>query len=111
MVSLSNLILELRLICGSPEEQKQSLTDWAGRSSTVKPRKQPHHRRLNWYVPLSIERLRKLIFQYTLDDGNPLASVTHERDLDEFLANAALADADFTTGKSDLDCVRAMLMR
>jgi hypothetical protein len=26
--------------------------------------------------------------------------VTHERDLDEFLANAALADADFTTGQS-----------
>lgn len=37
--------------------------------------------------------------QYSLDEGNPLASVTHERDLDEFLANAALADADFTTGE------------
>jgi len=52
-----------------------------------------------------------LISQYTLDDSNPLASVTHERDLDEFLANAALADADFTTGQSNLHRVRRRLIR
>ena len=37
--------------------------------------------------------------QYSLDESNPLQSVTHERDLDEFLANAALADTDFMTGQ------------
>jgi large subunit GTPase 1 len=37
--------------------------------------------------------------QYTLDESNPLQSITHERDLDEFLANAALADTDFMTGQ------------
>ncbi|KAL1413607.1 hypothetical protein Q8F55_001382 [Vanrija albida] len=42
---------------------------------------------------------------YTLDDSNPLASVTHERDLDSFLANAALADADFTTERSKMRIV------
>lgn len=42
----------------------------------------------------------KMMNQYALDESNPLQSVTHERDLDEFLANAALADADFTTGES-----------
>jgi hypothetical protein len=51
MVSLSNTIGEFGLIVDSPEEQKQSLTDWAERSLTVKPKKQPHHRRLNWCVP------------------------------------------------------------
>ena len=40
-----------------------------------------------------------LIMQYVLDESNPLQSVTQERDLDEFLANAALADTDFATGK------------
>jgi hypothetical protein len=42
----------------------------------------------------------ELCIQYTLDESNPLQSVTHERDLDEFLANAALADTDFQTGTS-----------
>ncbi|CAD6570832.1 MAG: hypothetical protein TREMPRED_006051 [Tremellales sp. Tagirdzhanova-0007] len=42
---------------------------------------------------------------YALDESNPLQSVTHERDLDEFLANAALADADFTTERSKLRIV------
>ncbi|AAW42171.1 hypothetical protein CNBC5780 [Cryptococcus deneoformans B-3501A] len=44
---------------------------------------------------------------YTLDDNNPLASVTHERDLDEFLANAALADQDFTTERTKLRVISA----
>ncbi|ODO04725.1 hypothetical protein I350_05335 [Cryptococcus amylolentus CBS 6273] len=44
---------------------------------------------------------------YTLDDSNPLASVTHERDLDEFLANAALADQDFTTERSKMRIISA----
>lgn len=39
---------------------------------------------------------------YTLDDTNPLASVTHERDLDEFLSSAALANTDFTTERSKM---------
>ncbi|EIW66619.1 hypothetical protein TREMEDRAFT_65488 [Tremella mesenterica DSM 1558] len=42
---------------------------------------------------------------YTLDESNPLQSITQERDLDEFLANAALADADFTTERSKLRIV------
>ncbi|ORX33681.1 hypothetical protein BD324DRAFT_595477 [Kockovaella imperatae] len=37
---------------------------------------------------------------YVLDESNPLQSVTAERDLDEFLANAVLADTDFTTERS-----------
>ncbi|RSH94638.1 hypothetical protein EHS25_004442 [Saitozyma podzolica] len=44
---------------------------------------------------------------YTLDESNPLQSVTHERDLDEFLANAALADADFTTERSKMRIISA----
>ncbi|WWD16538.1 hypothetical protein CI109_100965 [Kwoniella shandongensis] len=44
---------------------------------------------------------------YTLDESNPLASVTHERDLDEFLANAALADHDFTTERSKMRVISA----
>ncbi|WVR03856.1 hypothetical protein IAU60_000853 [Kwoniella sp. DSM 27419] len=44
---------------------------------------------------------------YTLDESNPLQSVTHERDLDEFLANAALADQDFTTERTKLRIVAA----
>ncbi|WWC68660.1 uncharacterized protein I206_102591 [Kwoniella pini CBS 10737] len=44
---------------------------------------------------------------YTLDESNPLASVTHERDLDNFLANAALADHDFTTERSKLRIISA----
>ncbi|WVQ79009.1 hypothetical protein IAT38_001101 [Cryptococcus sp. DSM 104549] len=44
---------------------------------------------------------------YTVDDSNPLASITHERDLDEFLANAALADQDFTTERSKLRVISA----
>nr|ODO02417.1 large subunit GTPase 1 [Cryptococcus depauperatus CBS 7855] len=44
---------------------------------------------------------------YTLDDNNPLASVTHERDLDEFLSNAALADQDFTTERSKMRIISA----
>ncbi|BEI89952.1 uncharacterized protein CcaverHIS019_0300220 [Cutaneotrichosporon cavernicola] len=43
---------------------------------------------------------------YTLDDNNPLASVTHERDLDQFLANAALADQDFTTERSKIRIIQ-----
>ncbi|CAK9783764.1 GTP-binding protein [Cutaneotrichosporon oleaginosum] len=43
---------------------------------------------------------------YSLDDNNPLASVTHERDLDEFLANAALADHDFTTERSKIRIIQ-----
>ncbi|WVW80115.1 hypothetical protein I302_102090 [Kwoniella bestiolae CBS 10118] len=39
---------------------------------------------------------------YTLDESNPLQSITHERDLDNFLANAALADHDFTTERSKM---------
>ncbi|KAK4688076.1 large subunit GTPase 1, partial [Tremellales sp. Uapishka_1] len=37
---------------------------------------------------------------YTLDESNPLASVTHERDLDQFLSSAALANTDFTTERT-----------
>ncbi|WRT65671.1 uncharacterized protein IL334_002616 [Kwoniella shivajii] len=44
---------------------------------------------------------------YTLDESNPLASITHERDLDEFLANAALADHDFTTERSKMRIISA----
>ncbi|WWC60276.1 uncharacterized protein I303_102845 [Kwoniella dejecticola CBS 10117] len=44
---------------------------------------------------------------YTLDESNPLASITHERDLDNFLANAALADHDFTTERSKLRIISA----
>lgn len=36
-----------------------------------------------------------------------MASVTHERDLDEFLANAALADQDFTTERTKLRVISA----
>jgi hypothetical protein len=35
-----------------------------------------------------------------MTDENPLQSVTHEKDLDEFLSSAALADTDFTAGMS-----------
>ncbi|OCF34123.1 large subunit GTPase 1 [Kwoniella heveanensis BCC8398] len=44
---------------------------------------------------------------YTLDESNPLQSITHERDLDEFLANAALADADFTTERTKMKVISA----
>ncbi|WVQ94771.1 hypothetical protein IAU59_001852 [Kwoniella sp. CBS 9459] len=44
---------------------------------------------------------------YTLDESNPLQSITHERDLDEFLANAALADADFTTERTKMRVISA----
>lgn len=36
-----------------------------------------------------------------------MASVTHERDLDEFLANAALADQDFTTERTKMRVISA----
>ncbi|WWC87856.1 uncharacterized protein L201_002753 [Kwoniella dendrophila CBS 6074] len=44
---------------------------------------------------------------YTLDESNPLQSITHERDLDNFLANAALADHDFTTERSKMRIISA----
>jgi large subunit GTPase 1 len=42
------------------------------------------------------------------EEAENLRSVTHERDLDEFLNNASLADADFTAGQSSLAFRRAV---
>lgn len=69
------------------------------RLSTAEPRKPLLRKNPSWCVFLRITTWAQLINQYALDEGNPLASVTHERDLDEFLANAALADTDFMTGQ------------
>lgn len=69
------------------------------RLSTAEPRKPLLRKNPSWCVFLRLTIWAQLINQYALDEGNPLASVTHERDLDEFLANAALADTDFMTGQ------------
>jgi hypothetical protein len=82
-----------------PEDQKLRNQDWAKPSSTGKQRRTIPLRSLSSYVPVHV-----IVYtdtpQYTLDEANPLASVTHERDLDEFLSSAALANTDFTTGES-----------
>ena len=42
--------------------------------------------------------------KYT-EEAENLRSVTHERDLDEFLNNASLADADFTAGECPIQAI------
>jgi large subunit GTPase 1 len=44
-------------------------------------------------------KIDRKTLKYT-EEAENLRSVTHERDLDEFLNNASLADADFTAGES-----------
>ena len=56
----------------------------------------------SWYVYLKSTYDADTTLQYMTDD-NPLQSVTHEKDLDEFLSSAALADTDFTAGKSKVE--------